>query len=89
MSPPPEVPPPELATASVTAAVCDTPPLVPLIVSEELPTGVVLTVVTVSVDDPDVVIELGLNVAVAPEGSPLAVRATVPVKPPDGATLTV
>ena len=48
-----------------------------------------LAVVTVNVDDPDVVIELGLNVAVAPAGSPLAVRATVPVKPPDGATVTV
>jgi len=44
---------------------------------------------TVSVDDPDVVTELGLKLAVAPEGRPLALRLTVPVKPPDGDTFTV
>jgi hypothetical protein len=34
-------------------------------------------------------IEVGLNVAVAPEGSPLALRLTLPVKPPDAATVAV
>jgi hypothetical protein len=34
-------------------------------------------------------IEVGLNVAAAPEGSPLGLKVTVPVKPPDGATVTV
>jgi hypothetical protein len=33
-------------------------------------------------------IEVGLNAAVAPEGSPLALRLTVPLKPPDAATVT-
>jgi hypothetical protein len=32
-------------------------------------------------------IEVGLNVALAPEGSPLALKLTVPVKPPDAATV--
>jgi hypothetical protein len=35
------------------------------------------------------VIEAGLNVAVAPEGSPAAVKLTLPVKPPDGVTVAV
>jgi len=30
-----------------------------------------------------------LNVAVAPEGSPLAVRVTLPVNPPEAATVAV
>jgi hypothetical protein len=34
-------------------------------------------------------IEVGLNVAVAPEGSPLALKLTLPVKPPDAATAAV
>ena len=46
-------------------------------------------VLTVSVEDPEVVIELGLKLAMAPWGSPLALRLTVPVNPLDGVTLTV
>jgi len=34
------------------------------------------------------VIELGLNVAVTPEGSPVALKFTVLAKPPDGVTDT-
>jgi len=34
-------------------------------------------------------IEPGLNVAVAPEGSPVALKLTVPVKPPDGVTVAM
>jgi hypothetical protein len=30
-----------------------------------------------------------LNVALAPEGSPLTLKVTLPVKPPDGVTLAV
>jgi len=35
------------------------------------------------------VIEVGLNVAVAPDGSWLTPKLTLPVKPPDAATVTV
>ena len=34
-------------------------------------------------------IEAGLNVAPAPEGSPLTLKLTLPVKPPDGVTVAV
>ena len=48
-----------------------------------------MLVFTVMVEEPDLLIEAGLNVAVAPVGSPLALNATVPENPPDGVTLTV
>ena len=48
-----------------------------------------LEVVAVSVDDPEVVMEVGLKLAVAPWGNPLTLRPTVPVKPFDAATLMV
>jgi hypothetical protein len=35
------------------------------------------------------VIEVGLNVAPAPVGNPLALKVTLPVKPPDGLTVAV
>jgi hypothetical protein len=51
--------------------------------------GVLLLVLTVMVEEPDLLTESGLNVAVAPVGSPLALNVTVPANPPDGVTLTV
>jgi hypothetical protein len=44
---------------------------------------------TLIVVDPDVVTEAGLNVAVAPEGNPVTVKPTVPVKPLTGLTVAV
>jgi hypothetical protein len=38
-------------------------------------------VVTVTVEEPELVIEVGLKLALAPEGKPLALKATVPVNP--------
>jgi hypothetical protein len=64
-------------------------PLVPVIVIENVPVGVVLLVVTVIVEEPDVVTDVGLKPALAPAGNPLALRLTVPVKPPDGVTVAV
>jgi len=49
----------------------------------------VLEVLTVNVDDPEVVMEFGLKLAAAPWGNPLTLRPTVPVKPFDAATLMV
>ena len=62
-------------------------PLVPVIVSVTIPGLLLLLVWIVIVDVPEVV--GGLNVAVAPGGTPLMVRATLPVKPPLGVTVTV
>ena len=64
-------------------------PLVPVMVNGKLPVGVVLAVVTVMVDEPDVVTDVGVKLAVAPAGSPLTPKVTVPVNPPDGVTVTV
>lgn len=75
-------------TTSVTEAVCVVVPLVPVIVNGKVPVGVVLVVVTVSVELPEVS-GVGLNVPVAPAGSPLTVRSTDPVKPPVGVTVAV
>jgi hypothetical protein len=76
-------------TTRVTLVVRVSAPLVPVIVSGYDPIGVVLAVVTVIVDEPLVVTEVGLNVADAPAGRPLALKVTVPVNPPLGVTVTV
>ena len=76
-------------TVSVTVAVRVTPPLVPVIVKVEGPTGVVCAVVTVSVAVPAPAIDDGANVAVAPAGSPLTLSATEPVNPFSTAVETV
>ena len=76
-------------TTSVTKVVWLTVPLVPVIVNGKLPVGVVLAVVTVKVEEPDVVTDAGLKLAVAPVGSPLTLRFTVPVNPSVGVTVTV
>ena len=64
-------------------------PLAPVIVIGYVPVGVVALVVTVMVDEPDVVTDVGLKLALAPAGNPLALKVTVPVKPPDGVTVAV
>ena len=65
------------------------PPLVPVIVNGKLPAGVVALETTVIVEDPDVVIDVGLKVAVTPDGSPLTLKITVPMNPADGKTVAV
>jgi hypothetical protein len=77
-------------TTSVTVAECVKLPLVPVMVSGNEPVGVVLAVARVSVELPDPpLIDVGLNVPVAPVGNPLTLRDTVPVNPPCGETLAV
>jgi hypothetical protein len=56
-------------------------PLVPVTVIVYVFTGVVPEVATVSVEDVPVV-GFGLKLAVAPVGNPLALRLTLPAKPP-------
>jgi hypothetical protein len=70
-----------VVTTSVTDVVCVNDPLVPVIVSGNVPVAVVDVVLTVSVDVFPVV-GVGLKLAVAPAGSPLAENATDPAKPP-------
>ena len=60
-----------------------------MIVTGELPTGVLLAVVTVIVVDPDPLTVVGLKLADAPAGSPLALNPTVSLNPPEGVTVTV
>jgi hypothetical protein len=57
------------------------PPPDPLMVTLAVPVAAVLDVARVNVLPPAVV-EAGLNVAVTPLGNPLALRATLSVKPP-------
>jgi len=74
-------------TTRVTEAVCVRLPLVPVTVTEKLPVDVAAVVVTVIVEE--VVAALGLKLAVAPLGNPLALKLTDPVKPPVGEILRV
>lgn len=67
-------------TASVTDVVCDKLPLAPVMVTVKLPIGVVVAVVTVSVEELPVVV-FGLKLAVAPVGNPEALKSTVTAKP--------
>jgi hypothetical protein len=56
-------------------------PRTALIVSGYVPGGVPVLVVTASVDDPEPMTELGENEAVAPDGRPVTLSATLPTKP--------
>ncbi len=51
--------------------------------------GVELAVETISVEVPDPVTEAGLNVAIAPAGTPLTLSATLPPKPFTALTVAV
>src|SRR5580700_11210764 len=79
----------DVVTTNVTVAVCVSEPLVPVIVKVGLPVGVLLVVVTVSVEVPDPLTDEGENDGVAPLGSPLALRLTAPLNPLIAPTFTV
>ena len=64
-------------------------PLVPVMVSVDVPAAVVLAVVTVSVEVPLPLIVAGEKLGVAPVGNPLALRVTVPLNPLSAPTVTV
>ena len=63
--------------------------VLPVIVSVKVPAGLLPAVVTVSVDGPDPEMDVGTNVAVAPEGNPLTARFTVSVNPFNALTETL
>ncbi len=72
---------------NVTVVLCVFAPPVPVIVRVNVPCA--LRTETVNVDVPVGTTELGLNVAVAPGGSPLTERFTGALKPPIEVTVTV
>jgi hypothetical protein len=74
-------------TFSAVVALCASVPLVPVMVRVELAMGVLDEVVTVITEL--LAVGLTLKLAVAPEGRPLALRLTEPLKPFRGVTVTV
>src|SRR6202049_945800 len=77
-------------TVSVTVVVCESEPLVPVMVSVVgPPVGVVAPAVMVRVELMPGVTEAGLKPNDAPEGRPLTPSVTDPVKPLSAPTLTV
>src|SRR5947207_1365741 len=76
-------------TTKVTVAECVRLPLVPVMVRVKLPVGVVLLVVTLNVELPDPVTEVGLKPAVAPGGNPLTLKETLAAKQFDAPTVAV
>ena len=64
-------------------------PLAPVMVRTEVPVGVFRLAVTVMVEEPDPVTEVGLKLALAREGNPLTLKLTVPPNPFDGLAVTV
>jgi len=75
-------------TTRETEVECKRLPLVPVMVTEKLPVAVVGSVFTVKIEELPVA-GLRLKLGVAPVGNPLALKVTIPVKPPDGEMFTV
>ena len=76
-------------TTRVLVVECVRLPLVPVMVSVDVPAAVVLAVVTVSVEVPVPLIVAGEKLGVAPVGNPLALSVTGPLNPLSAPTLTV
>ena len=88
-NPPLTTPPVAELTTSVTFVLWLRVPLVPVIVIGKLPMSALLAVVTVSVDVPPPVTDVGLRAPDAPLWNPVAVRLTTPPKPFWAVTVTV
>src|SRR5215472_14711924 len=71
-------------TVSITVEVCWIPPPLPVTVMLYVPTAVLLptAIVMVEVPEPGAAIGVGLKLTVVPEGTPLAHRLMVLLKPP-------
>jgi len=74
-------------TVSAIVVVWLSDPLVPVTVTVAVP--VVAVLLAVNVRTLVLVVDVGLKAAVTPLGRPLAVSATLPVKPPEGVTVIV
>jgi len=78
------------AVATIATDVeCVSNPLLPVMASVEVASGVLDDVVTVIVELPAPVIVAGANITVAPAGCPLALKFTPPLKPFSAPTFTV
>src|ERR1700730_17782659 len=78
-----------VATTKLTVVECARAPLVPVMVSVDVPASVLVEVVTVIVEVPLVVTVAGENLALAPAGKTVALSVTVPVKPFNAPMVTV
>lgn len=76
-------------TTKVTVVEWVSDPLLPVIVSVKVPSAVLELVVTLMVLPDPPLIGFGLNEALAPEGRPLTLRVTLPVKVPTAVTVAV
>ena len=66
---------------NVTFVECESVPLVPVTVNVLVPTGVDVEVLTVMVEEPEPLTDVGTKFALAPLGKPAALKFTVPLKP--------
>jgi len=73
----------------LTVLECVRLPLVPVMVRVNVPVDAVFVVEMLNVDDPELLTEIGLNVALAPAGTPLTLKLTVPRKQLTALTLVV
>ena len=55
----------------------------------KFPAGVVNPVVTVMVEEPEPMTDVGLKLALAPVGKPVALKVTFPLKPREEVTVTL
>jgi hypothetical protein len=78
-----------LVTFRLTVVDFEDPPLVPIMLNVNVPAGVFLVVEIVTTVFPLPVIEVGLNLAVAFAGKPLALKVTTPLNPFIGLTVAV
>ncbi len=76
-------------TTNENCAVCCNEPLVAVMVTGYVPVGVLEVEVTVTVVLPEPVTEVGLKLAVAPVGRPVAAKLTAPLKPLRAVTVAV
>jgi hypothetical protein len=59
----------------------------PVIVKVFVPAGVLLPVNTVIVEEPEPVTDVGLKLALEPDGNPLTPRPTFPLNPSEAVTV--
>ncbi len=76
-------------TVSEPVAECVNEPLTPVTVKLYVPAASALAVVITSVEVPEVLTELGVNVPLLAAGRPEMLRLTVPVNPPVGVIVAV
>ena len=74
-------------TVTLICVVAESVPLEPVMVTIAVPAVAVVDAENVTVLEP--VVDAGLKEAETPAGNPLALNATLPLKPPEGMTLTL